>query len=215
MSTTVTYKGNTLTTVDNQTRTLKTAGKYLEDDITLVDTSSTSIYTDVVEILPNGGEHHIITTDISLANDTVTASTLLEGVTAHDASGNAITGTLTGSDLICQPLTITTENTWSSGISTNWWGWNESTHRFSTLNRPLLPNSSYIFSLMPSYNTLYISATLYGSLEFKNLSSGVTVLNNGEPIIISSTASHYAIRIIGSRTSARSFTIAPKSTEGE
>ena len=30
MSTTVTYKGNTLTTANNQTRTLKTAGKYME-----------------------------------------------------------------------------------------------------------------------------------------------------------------------------------------
>lgn len=39
MSTTVTYKGNTLTTVDNQTRTLQTSGKYMEDDLTLVDVS--------------------------------------------------------------------------------------------------------------------------------------------------------------------------------
>jgi hypothetical protein len=37
LSTTVSYKNNTLTTVNNQTRILKTAGKYLEDDITLVD----------------------------------------------------------------------------------------------------------------------------------------------------------------------------------
>ena len=39
MSTTVTYKGQTLTTVDNQTRTLLTAGKYCEDDFTLTDVS--------------------------------------------------------------------------------------------------------------------------------------------------------------------------------
>lgn len=39
MSTTVTYKGSTLTTVDNQTRTLLTSGKYMEDDLTLVDVS--------------------------------------------------------------------------------------------------------------------------------------------------------------------------------
>lgn len=45
MSTTVTYKGNTLTTVTNQTRTLKTAGKYMEADVVL---------TDVSESLPNG-----------------------------------------------------------------------------------------------------------------------------------------------------------------
>lgn len=39
MSTTVTYKGSTIATVDNTTKTLKTAGKYLEDDITLSDVS--------------------------------------------------------------------------------------------------------------------------------------------------------------------------------
>lgn len=39
MTTTVTYKGATLTTVDNQTRTLTTSGKYLEDNITLTDVS--------------------------------------------------------------------------------------------------------------------------------------------------------------------------------
>lgn len=43
MSTTVTYKDNTLTTVNNATKTLKTAGKYMEDDITLVDTSTPSL----------------------------------------------------------------------------------------------------------------------------------------------------------------------------
>lgn len=40
MSTTVSYKNNTLTTVDNETKILSTAGKYMEDDITLVDTTS-------------------------------------------------------------------------------------------------------------------------------------------------------------------------------
>ena len=40
MSATVTYKGETLTTVENATKTLDTAGKYLEDDITLVDVTS-------------------------------------------------------------------------------------------------------------------------------------------------------------------------------
>ena len=39
MSTTVTYKGETLTTVENATKTLQTAGKYCEDDFTLTDVS--------------------------------------------------------------------------------------------------------------------------------------------------------------------------------
>ena len=49
MSTTVTYKGSTLTTAENQTRTLKTAGKYMEDDITIVDVTESgtgNIYQD-------------------------------------------------------------------------------------------------------------------------------------------------------------------------
>lgn len=40
MSTTVTYKGSTIANVNNNTKTLKTAGKYMEDDVTLVDVTS-------------------------------------------------------------------------------------------------------------------------------------------------------------------------------
>ena len=40
MSSTVKYKGNTLMTVTNQTRKMLTAGKYLEDDITIEDVTS-------------------------------------------------------------------------------------------------------------------------------------------------------------------------------
>lgn len=45
MATTVTYKGATLTTVDNQTKVLETAGTWLEDDLTLVDVSGGGGYT--------------------------------------------------------------------------------------------------------------------------------------------------------------------------
>ena len=38
MSTTVTYEGSTIATVENNTKTLQTKGKYLTDDITLTDT---------------------------------------------------------------------------------------------------------------------------------------------------------------------------------
>lgn len=59
MSTTVSYKGQTLATVSNQTKTLLTEGKYLEDDLTLVDVS--------------GGGATLITKNIS-ANGTYNAS---------------------------------------------------------------------------------------------------------------------------------------------
>lgn len=39
MSTTVTYEGSTIATVENNTKTLQTKGKYLTDDITLADVS--------------------------------------------------------------------------------------------------------------------------------------------------------------------------------
>lgn len=96
MSATVTYKGATLTTVNNETKTLETAGTYLEDDITIVDsTGGGSAIAVTTETLPNGGDHVIIT-GVDLSNDTVTPETLLSGVTAHDASGQAIVGTASG-----------------------------------------------------------------------------------------------------------------------
>ena len=48
MSTTVTYKGQTLTTVNNQTKTLETAGTFLEGNITLTDVTAAGA-TNIVE----------------------------------------------------------------------------------------------------------------------------------------------------------------------
>lgn len=49
MSATVTYKGNTLTTVNNETKILETAGTWLEDDITIEDSSSASNPTLIID----------------------------------------------------------------------------------------------------------------------------------------------------------------------
>ena len=51
MSTTVSYKGNVLTTVNNQTKVLNTAGKWLEGDITLVDSTASGAIS--VSDIPN------------------------------------------------------------------------------------------------------------------------------------------------------------------
>lgn len=53
MATTVTYKGNTLTTATNQTKILKTAGKYMEDDVTITDESAGGVV--VTEEIDVGG----------------------------------------------------------------------------------------------------------------------------------------------------------------
>ena len=96
MATTVTYKGSTLTALTNQTKILKTAGKYMEDDVTIEDISSGG---SAIVVIDEPDEHggiikHI--TAVDLSNDTVSAATLLEGYTAHDYQGNAITGTYDG-----------------------------------------------------------------------------------------------------------------------
>lgn len=54
MSTTVRYKGSTLTTVNNQTRVLETGGTWLEDDITLTDVSASSPTLITKNISTNG-----------------------------------------------------------------------------------------------------------------------------------------------------------------
>lgn len=54
MSATVTYKGATLTTATNQTRTLDTAGTYLEDDITITDVTTIPTGTKNISITANG-----------------------------------------------------------------------------------------------------------------------------------------------------------------
>ena len=59
MSATVTYKGSTLTTAENQTRVLETQGKYLEDNITITDVTSGGYVTQdqdgYIVLPPTGG----------------------------------------------------------------------------------------------------------------------------------------------------------------
>ena len=95
MSTTISYKGSTIATAENQTKTLKTAGKYMEADVIVTDTTTGSgSAVTVIDTQDEAGGiiRQIIAVDLSY--DTVTAATLKSGVTAHDKNGNAITGEL-------------------------------------------------------------------------------------------------------------------------
>ena len=96
MATTVTYKGSTLTSATNQTKVLKTAGKYMEDDVTITDVSSGGSAIVVTEETDAGGGIIKHITAVDLSNDTVSSATLLSGYTAHDFQGNAIVGTYSG-----------------------------------------------------------------------------------------------------------------------
>ena len=95
MSTTVTYKGSTLTTVDNQTRTLKTAGKYMEGDVTLTDTSPSIVVSETLDA--NGGIIKTITTtdEVNLQTKTITPTSSVQTVnpdTGYDGFSQVIVG---------------------------------------------------------------------------------------------------------------------------
>ena len=95
MSTTVTYKGDTLTTATNQTKVLETAGKYLEDDITITDVSSTATVVVTEEPDVNGGIiKNITATDIS--DTTAVASDVAQGKYFYTSSGVKTAGTASG-----------------------------------------------------------------------------------------------------------------------
>lgn len=72
MTATISYKGNTLATADNNTKTLLTSGKYLEDNITITDVTSGggSSWTKVGETWELTVENYTSTAAVSAGSKT-------------------------------------------------------------------------------------------------------------------------------------------------
>lgn len=110
MATTVTYKGETLTTATNQTKTLLTQGKYMEDDVTITDTSSTfttQTKSRTFSALPGGTQSSTIRPDagydglsqvevIINAIPTAGKQTVIVNAPAPTLSFDSATGVVTG-----------------------------------------------------------------------------------------------------------------------
>lgn len=113
MSTTVTYKGATLTTVSNDTAVLETAGKYLEDDLTLVDVSgggsptlqNKTVYpssSDQSITADNGYDGLGTVTAKAVTTTNLTAANIVSGVTVEVGDADdpdrvaSVTGTASG-----------------------------------------------------------------------------------------------------------------------
>lgn len=115
MGTEVTYKGSQLASFANSTRILKTAGKYMEDDVTIVDDSgeaSAIVITDETD--SHGGTIRHINA-VTLTGDTVTPEVLLFGYTAHSGTGATIVGTYTPpSAPVLGTKTITVNGTYNA-----------------------------------------------------------------------------------------------------
>lgn len=90
MSTTVSYKGATIATVSNDTKTLLTEGKYLEDDITLTDVSGGGAVLTTKNIAANGTYNASSDSadGYSQVNVSVPASAVDTGTKSITANGN-------------------------------------------------------------------------------------------------------------------------------
>ena len=140
MSTTVTYKGSTLTTVNNQTRVLETGGTWLEDDITLTDVTQGGITptgTKQINISQNGTTTEDVTNYAS-AQITVSVSGT-PSQTQHtiyfefsDNTNTSITGYWDGT-FISDAIRATTPRTYNNKTvtlaqldGTTWYSYNPS-----------------------------------------------------------------------------------------
>ena len=110
MSSIVLYKGSELTRISNATKTLTTAGTWLEDDIEITDQTVLGVYT--TEETDLDGYPIGILTAVDLSYDTVSAEHLEYEYTAHDYLGRVVTGVLVPGSSASGTISITQNGTY-------------------------------------------------------------------------------------------------------
>lgn len=185
MSSTVTYKGNTLTTVNNQTRVLNTRGTWLEDDITIVDVTSPSVSGSAISVVDTtdskGGTVRTITS-VDISDTTAVASDVAQGKYFYTANGTKTAGTATGGGSVASWETLYDNSTTISSGDTNW----------ATLvyNEPFSANETYRVT-WGTNGTQYICQTaaspdsrVYDGYFIGNPSLTGQYTDTGEPFFI-------------------------------
>ena len=97
MSTTVSYKGSTIATLSNETKTLTTAGTWVEGDISITDNGGTAAISVVDTTDSHGGTIREITA-IDISDTTATAGDVASGKYFYTASGIKTAGTGSGGE---------------------------------------------------------------------------------------------------------------------
>lgn len=107
MASTVYYKGGVLTTVNNQTRTLLTSGKYMEDDVSIVDvTASPSLESKSVTITPTESSQSQTVSPTSHTYDGLSSVSITVNAIPSNYVGSGITRR-SSSDLTASGATVT------------------------------------------------------------------------------------------------------------
>lgn len=119
MSTTVSYKGSTIATAENQTKILETAGTWLEDDITIVDVTGgggggiTPTGTKQISITQNGTTTEDVT---NYANAEITVNVSgSPSVTAQDIYN----GTFPSGDVVINNVSTTGISLYGNTVMTS------------------------------------------------------------------------------------------------
>ena len=97
MSATVNYKGNTITTLSNQTKTLQTAGKWLEDNIEITDVDTAVI--SVIDTVDTAGGTIRQINAINISDTTATAADVINQKYFYTADGTKTQGTGSGQEI--------------------------------------------------------------------------------------------------------------------
>lgn len=137
-----------------------------------------------------------------LSSDTVAPEKLLVGYTAHDANGDEIVGTLTGTDFFKASITITNAFT-NRGLGIALVQWNGS-NELREQNDSISASSSKTFIIPRGYN--YIAITADADHHFSGMTSGVKI---GQPDVTFGTSTKTVIQVRGANT-PQTLTIGPE-----
>lgn len=182
MSTTVKYKGNTIATVENNTKTLETQGKYLEADIILTDSSQATPNIDSLTVTPTTSQQTFNSSSVdgykpvvvnAMPSGSVTAPTTISGSQATLSTG---TNTITLQKTLSVTPNVTTAGYISSGTAGNALvSLNASvTTKGATTYYPSTSDQT-IASGTYTTGTQTIEAVTYSNLTADNIKNGVTV----------------------------------------